>query len=313
MTEKKSSKPTKTKKQAKPPMSKTPVVSEEAAVEAAVGPVVEAVVAPVVAPPAKPADQPKGQTKTKATGRTNGPQPTRPESPAEARSLDRESLLEVDTYDQAEALLSRQPDLIEPARVVFGSVVPTSGQNSFVELAISAAADDEALTLAEALQTKRRQHLNLTGPEVGQLLEFAAENAAKSPQLTLSIALLLTDDLTHLEDAALWGQQKELVLAAEKALEVDAAALWEEISGPKPKPQPEPEAPQPEPIKVEAVVEEEPEKVTPVIPPPVRVKQTRHCKKRHGVWAGPPRWMVATGFVFLLSMMSCGVCALTWF
>jgi hypothetical protein len=242
-----------------------------------------------------PAPQPQPEN------RPNG----RSRPPAEAVSNGREALLNIDTYEEAEALLTEQPDLIDQARAVFGSIVPTAGQNEFIDLAIRAAAEDDATTLDSALKTKRRNHLNLTSTESGQLLEFAEENVGKFPVLALYTALLLTDDLTRAEEAALWQQQKGIVLTAEKTLDIDAMALWEAINMPEPPPQtprPTPKV-EPEPVKAETVVEA-PKKARPAPPPPpFKVKQ----KVRRG---GPPRAFVAGGFIFLLSLMSCGACLL---
>jgi len=262
-------------KPSKPPMSKTSFEVE-----------------PAAAPPMQFQPEVEARPAVKTNGRTA----------ADEVSLGRELLLQVDSYDEAEALLNKRPDLIEQAQLVFGSVVPTTGQNEFVDLTIKAAAEDDPMTLNDALWAKRRQHLNLTGPEVSQLLDFAAENAAKSPLLALYSALLLTDDLTRLEEAGLWKKQKGIVLSTEKTLGLDATALWEEISGPKP-------APAPEPVKAETVAAppQEKKRLAPPLPPvKVKVKKKQRVKE-----AGPPRWVVAAGFVFLLTMMSCGACALS--
>lgn len=248
-------------------------------------------------------DEPKPKAKVKVNGRGNG------KTAAEAVSLDREALLAVETYEEAETMLSEHPELIAPGRVVFGAVVPTTGQNAFVELAVKAAAEDDALTPAEALKIKREDALNLTGPEVSQLLEFADENTGQFPGLAFYIGLLLTDDLTRIEDADLWQRQRNIILATEKVLDVDALALWEEISGLETPAEEDP----PDPPKAEAVEAPPLEKELPAPPPPpVRVTKKRHYKKHYDQQDGPPRWAVAAGFVFLLSMMSCGVCVLSW-
>ena len=171
---------------------------------------------------------------------------------------------------------------------------------------------DDATTLAEALKRKRREDLNLTAPEAGQLLEFAAENQDKFPRLALYMSLLLTDDLTHLEDPALWQQQKEIVLATEKILGVDAGGLWEEIDRSE---TPAPAAANPGPTQAETTAPpQEAKRQSMPPPPPVRIKKTRHGKKQRGLTGGsPPRWALAVGFLLLLTMMSCGVCVLSWF
>ena len=230
------------------------------------------------------------------------------EAVAQAGAKARETLLQVESYDQAETLLSDQPELVDPARVVFGSVVPTTGQNAFVDLAIQAAADDGPVTLNQALQTKRRRHINLTGSEVAQVLEFADQNVVKSPRLALYIAILSTDDLSHLEDSELWQAQKAVITTTAATLGVDAMAIWEGINGTEAPPEPEPKPkskPKPEPVKAEATTPPVRESVLPP-PPPVRVVRTKRATTE-----GPPRWALAAGFVFLLSMMSCGVCALS--
>ena len=85
----------------KPPMSKT--------------------VEPKTEAKAKP--KPEGQGEGKTGGQME-------KTAAETVSLEREVLLDVETYEEAEAVLSEHPELIAPARVVFGSVVPTTGQNA---------------------------------------------------------------------------------------------------------------------------------------------------------------------------------------
>jgi hypothetical protein len=271
-----------TEKPAKPPMSKASFAAEQ-----------------TPAGPAQAKTEAEVQTEVKTDGRANG------RTAADALSMEREALLQVDSYAEAEALLSERPDLIEQARVLFGAIVPTTGQNEFIDLAIRAVAEDDAMSLGDALRAKRDNHLNLTAPEVGQLLEFAQENMGKFPLLALYIALLLTDDLTRLEEAGLWQQQKTIILSTEQDLDLDAMALWEEISAPEPKV--EPVAVEPEPIKAEAVAAPPEEKKRPAPPPPpVKVRPRKKVKG-----AGPPRWIVASGFIFLLTMMSCGACALS--
>lgn len=274
-----------TEKPPRPPMSKASFEAE-----------------PTPAEPAEAQTEAEVQTEVKTDGRANG------RTAADEISMEREALLQVDSYAEAEALLSERPDLIEQARALFGAIVPTTGQNEFIDLAIRAAAEDDAMSLRDALQAKRHNHLNLTAPEVGQLLEFAQENMGKFPLLALYIALLLTDDLTRLEEADLWQQQKTIILTTEKDLDLDAMALWDEISAPEPAV--EPVTVEPEPIKAEAVAAPPEEKKRPAPPPPpVKVRQRKQVKG-----AGPPRWVVATGFIFLLTMMSCGACALSqWF
>ncbi|MFQ5578956.1 MAG: hypothetical protein ACE5G8_18415, partial [Anaerolineae bacterium] len=124
------------------------------------------------------AKPPIGKTAA-APAATPAPEPAAPASPprpapkpngktaADIVSTGREALLGVDSYEQAETVLTEQPALIEQARAVFGSIVPTSGQNQFIDLAINAAADDDPTDLRSALKTKRRRHLNLTSPEIG--------------------------------------------------------------------------------------------------------------------------------------------------
>ena len=120
----------------------------------------------------------------------------------------------------------------------------------------------------------------------------------------------MTDDLTRIENPDLWQKQRAVILATEHVLDVDALALWEEISGldtPA-------EEDLPEPPKAQSVEAPPVEKDLPSPPPPpVRVTKKRHYKSRQGKKDGPPRWAVATGFIFLLSMMSCGVCVLSAF
>lgn len=279
-----------TNKPAKPPISKANLAEDKVAMT------------PTAPMPAKTKAESKPavlKTEVKANGRPA----------AEHISRSQEALLEVDSYEEAEVLLNSRPDLIEPARVVFGSVVPTTGQNELVDLAIKAAAEDDAMTLRDALKAKRRNDLNLTGPEVSQLLEFAGENMAQFPHLSLFITMLVSDDLTHLKDGSLWQKQKEIVLTTEKTLALDAMALWDEINSPDPEtkvaPKPSQKKPKAKPVAVETVAKPE-KKERPAPPPPIRVKKQPH--KRTG---SPPRWAVAGGFIFLLSMMSCGVCALS--
>lgn len=222
------------------------------------------------------------------------------DSPADVASKGREALLQVDSYAEAEGLLTTSPDLIEQARAVFGAIVPTTGQNEFMDLAIKAAAEDEAIDLRGALKAKRKQNLNLTGPEVSQLLEFAAENVNKSTVLALNIAILLTDDLTRLENADLWGKQKDILLTAGNELDLDPAMLWDEISredAPK-----QVSAPKPVPVKVKAEPEKPKAQKRPVPPPPPVNKPAKG--------KGPSRLFLVTGFIFLLSALSCGACAL---
>lgn len=260
----------------KPPIGKGAVVVQEAT--------------PLITPPPQPAPLPV------ATDKRNRP---------ETVSVGREALLQVDSYQEAEYLLSEHPDLIDQARTVFGSIVPTSGQNYFMDLAIQAAAEDDTLDLRTALQTKRTQNLHLTTPEIKQVLEFAGEHVHKSPVLALYIALLLTDDLSRIEDTPLWQKQRELVLTAEKSLKVDAMAIWDEISreeGHIPAPDPTPE-PEPEPFPVEVKAELEAPKREKPAPPPPPMPALRPKKGQV-----PPRWVLASGFVGAMSLLSCSAC-----
>jgi len=295
---------------AKPPISK-------ASAEETEGQMTPIEVKPEAMSEVEPATDGPGRAEANVQGhgRPNG------QAPAETVSQTRQALLEVDSYDEAEALLTEQPDLIEPARIVFGHVVPTTGQNAFMDLAIKAAADDDPLTLTGALQTKRQNHINLTAPEVDQLLEFATETMAQSPELCLYIAILITDDLTHLKEAGLWQRQKHVITTTADRLGIDAIAIWEEVNGVGPKsesaaspPEAEPK-PAPEPVKAETVVTptKKPRPAPPL--PPVKKVRKPHPRHRHDHTATgrPPRWVVASGFIFLLSMMSCGVCALSMF
>lgn len=224
------------------------------------------------------------------------------ETTEELNSKGREALLQIDSYTEAESLLSKSPELIEQARAVFGAIVPTTGQNEFMDLAIKAAADDDPMDLRAALQAKRQRALNMTAPEAGQLLEFANEQMNKTPALALNVAMLLTDDLTRLEDASMWQKQKDILLTAGKSLDLDPTTLWEEISrvdAPKvmpPKPQPAEVEAKPEPPKVEA-----PKRPTPP-PPPV---------SRPAAGKGPSRLFLVVGFFFLMSFLSCGICAMS--
>jgi hypothetical protein len=260
-----------TKKTAKPPISKTAVPSNDV-------PITQPSVAPVSAKP---------------TSGTNGG------ARADTVSKGREALLNVDSYEDAETLLTERPDLIDQARTVFGTIVPTSGQNEFMDLAIRAAAEDDPTDLRSALKTKRQKKLNLTAPEIDQLLEFASEHINKSPVLALNVALLLTDGLTRLEETDLWEKQKKIILALEKVLDLDATALWEEISQ---EDRPSPPASEPKSKPVAEV--KTPKKRRPAPPPPPPVHKP--TKEKVG---GPSRLLLASGFIFLMSVLSCGACA----
>jgi len=136
---------------------------------------------------------------------------------------------------------------------------------------------------------------------VGQLLEFAGEQISKTPVLALNVALLLTDDLTRLEDPDLWQQQKDVVLALEKSLDLDAASLWDDISGAKPKP-----APKSEPVQVRVKVESSPRMQKRTAPPAGKAGRVKN--------GGPSRLLLVGGFILLMSAISCGACALgNWF
>ncbi len=242
-----------------------------------------------------------------AIGKKNAPAPAA-DTPAEMTSKERAALLKVETYEQAEALLSENPDLIQQARAVFGAIVPTSGQNTLVDLAIRAAADDAPTDLRGALKAKRAQTLNLTASEIRQLLEFAAGQTEKTPALALNVALLLTDDLTRLEDAALWQAQKDVVLKLEKLLNLDAATLWTDIND-KAETRAAPPPPKPAPAKPKAAPQTPPRQkiAAPPPPPPAR--------RKFGVGGSPSRLALAAGFLVLMSALSCGLCALgqAWF
>ncbi|HEY84904.1 MAG TPA: hypothetical protein G4N96_07315 [Chloroflexi bacterium] len=220
-------------------------------------------------------------------------------TPADAASEAREALLQVDSYAEAESLLTTRPELIEQARAVFGAIVPTADQNEFMDLAIRAAAEDDPADLRAALASKRKKKLALTATEIEQLLEFADEQQSKSPALAFNVALLLSDDLTVLEDGDLWKKQKAILQATGKQLDIDPVALWEEISPPPTRKSPPKAPPSPIPVKVKAETSR-PAPKTPPLPP------AGHSKKQQGA---PPRWLLAGGFIFLISMLSCGVCA----
>ena len=221
-------------------------------------------------------------------------------TPADVASEAREALLQVDSYAEAESLLTARPELIEQARAVFGAIVPTADQNEFMDLAIRAAAEDDPFDLRAALAVKRKKKLTLTAAEIEQLLEFSAEQQHKSPALAFNVALLLGDDLTRLEDGNLWQQQKTILQATGKRLDIDPAALWEEISPPPAKKTRPKATPKPVPVKVKAETAKPAPKAPPLPPaaPP---------KKQKGA---PPRWLLAGGFLFLMSMLSCGACAI---
>jgi len=248
------------------------------------------------APSPKPAMAKNGKNTT----------PSAADTPADAASKERAALLEVETYEQAESLLSENPDLIQQARAVFGAIVPTSGQNTLVDLAVRAAADDTPTDLKGALKAKRAQNLNLTAAEIGQLLEFAAAQIEKTPVLALNVALLLTDDLTRLEDAALWQAQKDGVLKLEKSLNLDAATLWTDIND-----EPAAAAPPPDPTPAKQNVSPKTplrQKIAAPPPPPPAGRKMR-------AGGTPPRLALVGGFLLLMSAISCGLCALgqTWF
>jgi len=221
-------------------------------------------------------------------------------TPADAASEAREALLQVDSYAEAESLLTTRPELIEQARAVFGAIVPTANQNEFIDLAIRAAAEDDPFDLRAALTAKRKRKLALTAMEIEQLLEFSAEQQNKSPALAFNVALLLTDDLTGQADGNLWQKQKAILQATGKRLEIDPAALWEELNPPPAKKAPPKATPKPVPVKAKAETAKPAPKAPPLPPasPP---------KKQKGA---PPRWLLAGGFLFLMSMLSCGACAI---
>lgn len=258
----------------------------------------------------KPEDKPAAKPRiSKADVEPAEPVATAPalsgaETTAELNSKGREALLQVDSYAEAESLLTKSPELIEQARAVFGAIVPTTGQNEYMDLAIKAAADDDPMDLRAALQAKRQRALNMTAPEAGQLLEFASEQINKVPVLALNVAMLLTDDLTRLEDASMWQKQKDILLTAGKSLDLDPTTLWEEISrveAPKVAPPP---APKPQPAKVETKPEpQKPQAQNRPTPPPPPVSKPAGGK-------GPSRLFLAAGFIFLMSALSCGMCAL---
>ena len=231
---------------------------------------------------------------TPSAPKTNG------DTPADAASEAREALLQVDSYAEAESLLTMRPELIEQARAVFGAIVPTADQNEFMDLAIRAAAEDDPTDLRAALASKRKKKLTLTATEIEQLLEFADEQQNKSPALAFNVALLLGDDLTRLENGPLWQKQKAVLQATGKQLDIDPLALWEEISPPPAKKAPPKATPKPVPVKVKA----ETGKPAPKAPP---LPPAAPLKKKKGA---PPRWLLAGGFLFLMSMLSCGACAI---
>lgn len=251
-------------------------------------------------------EPPAAKPKTKKRGRRKAAEPSGP-SAAEADD-GRQALLQVNSYEEAVVLLSTKPELIEQARLIFGRVVPTTGQNDLVDLAIRAAAEDDDLTLRQALAAKRERHLALTHPEITQLLEFAHTALAKAPVLTLNVALLLTDDLARLENGDLWQQQREVILAAEQALMLDATDLWEQISAAASEPEPEPEvAPPPEPA-VEAPQPEEPAGAVTSGPVPVTTLPRRRMRQQRA--PAMPGWLAAIVFFTLLLTMTCCLCAM---
>ncbi len=221
-------------------------------------------------------------------------------TPADAASEAREALLQVDSYAEAESLLTARPELIEQARAVFGAIVPTADQNDFMDLVIRAAAEDDPIDLRAALASKRKKKLTLTAAEIEQLLEFADEQQHKSPALAFNVALLLGDDLTRLENGSLWQKQKAVLQATGKQLDIDPVALWEEINPPPAKKTPPKATPRSAPVKVKA----ETAKPAPKAPP---LPPAAPFKKKKGA---PPRWLLAGGFLFLMGMLSCGACAI---
>ncbi|OQY45458.1 MAG: hypothetical protein B6242_10320 [Anaerolineaceae bacterium 4572_78] len=222
-------------------------------------------------------------------------------------------LLRVDYYDEAEQLLTEKPHLIEQARTVFGAIVPTSVQNDVMDLAIKASADDDMMTLREALSLKRQHHIELTPPEIEQLLEFAAEQRPASAVLALNIALLMTDDLTRWESVSLWQRQECIIMDAEEMLGIDAVMLWESlnpakkemISEPEPKPEIKTE---PEPTVIfdiedeaESLPEEKPKMIDlNSIPPPLPIVIQ---KNKPSI----PSRLETTGFVLMSSVIGCGI------
>ncbi len=243
------------------------------------------------------------------------------EDQAEAiRTKHLETLFQVDTYQEAETLLTENPDLVPEARQIFGSIVPTQAQTELMDLAIRATADDESMTLKSALRLKRRGEVTLTEPEVDQLLEFANEQLTRSPGLALNTALLLTDDVLGLADERLAGLQKTVLLRLGKTLDLDVTALWHQVDEPvliqppvtEPKPEPRPQQaatppptpePAPKPAPEQTYVHPPKQKRT-TSPPPKGKPEHHHKRKR------PPRWALATGFVFFMSFASCSVCAI---
>lgn len=243
-------------------------------------------------------------------------QKVQPQAGVSLKTADqKQQLLAVESYEDAEALLSADPDLIEPARQVFGSIVPTVNQNRFMELAIQATASDASLTLGAALQTKRRERLNLSTPETRQLLEFASENVTKSTELALFMAILITDDLTSLKETDLWQTQKAVVTKTAKRLGVDPLKIWEEMNGKAPVVDVKEPPQMAEAIKAETIATPA-DKALPV-PPRPKPKQGKKRSKRVRYEIrrvdGPPRWLMAMGLLGLTTVASCGVCALAIF
>lgn len=216
----------------------------------------------------------------------------------------REELLQVDSYEKAVVLLTQKPDLIEQARLIFGRVVPTTGQTDVVDLAIKAAAEDDDLTLRQALATKRAGHLALTHPEITQLLEFGHTALTKAPILSLNLALLVTDDLTRLENKDLWQQQKRVILAAEKTLKLDATDLWDQINEPATAPATAAPAPEAKSPRTTGRSWPSPEAG------PGPVTSLRPKKRVKPVGYEMPRWALFTIFFTLMIVMSCCLCAL---
>lgn len=289
------------KKSKKPPMSKGMAPVQPAPVET---------VEPVVAP--KPV-QTNGQQTDPEPQIQPVPTSTKKSRVKVAEKLSRQQaqLLEVESYEDAERLLSDNPDLIEPARAAFGAVVPTAHQNAFMDLAIRAAAEDDAASLGDALLEKRQAHLVLSTPEVKQLLEFASETATKSPQLALAMAILITDDLTQLKETDLWKSQKAIVTSAAERLGVDALAVWEEINGKAQLAETTIKSETPKKVKAEAVGE--PAKpVKPATPKAKRHRNRTQKTVRYEIRRvdGPPKWLMATGILGLMTVVSCGVCSL---
>ena len=233
-----------------------------------------------------------------------------------------ESLLNVDSYQEVEALLSHQPDLIEHARVVFGQIVPTGHQSEFIDLVIRTSATDESMNLKSALKLKRHGNVDLSLSEVEQLLEFANEQINQVPELAFNIALLLTDDLTNLEVDSLWRQQEVILKRLESELDVNTIDLWEHINPTELPKAIEPDEiidveiesesiPEPEWNHIEFEAEPEfaePPKHDMPFPPPPLPKMLPTIRKPNRRQAGK-RFLMATGVAVFMIAASCGGCA----